>query len=226
MAATLTWSCKVLLLGERSTSGVVPGSLTSPVNLQWHGPLRWTLQQVRYRGFNRTSTPICMVLPTGQQERASRLAHPLWSARAIKSFSMAELEARKLKYPTTGTEALLMGILTEGTSHAAKFLRANGVSLFGVRDEVIKLLGKADMYYFSPEHPPLTEPAQKALDWALEEKEKIGEDGEVTTSHLLLGIWAQKESAGYQVLASLEITDNLMEQFALSERTSRNKVLG
>jgi hypothetical protein len=27
---------------------------------------------------------------------------------------MSELEARKLKYPTTGTEALLMGIMTEG----------------------------------------------------------------------------------------------------------------
>ena len=37
-----------------------------------------------------------------------------WSWRAIKSFAMAELEARKLKYPTTGTEALLMGILIEG----------------------------------------------------------------------------------------------------------------
>lgn len=37
-----------------------------------------------------------------------------WSWRAIKSFAMGELEARKLKYPTTGTEALLMGILIEG----------------------------------------------------------------------------------------------------------------
>ena len=34
--------------------------------------------------------------------------------RAIKAFGMAELEARKLKYPKTGTEALLMGILVEG----------------------------------------------------------------------------------------------------------------
>lgn len=38
-----------------------------------------------------------------------------WSARAIKSYAMAELEARKLKYPNTGTEALLMGILVEGS---------------------------------------------------------------------------------------------------------------
>lgn len=37
-----------------------------------------------------------------------------WSARAIKSYAMAELEARKIKFPNTGTEALLMGILVEG----------------------------------------------------------------------------------------------------------------
>ena len=37
-----------------------------------------------------------------------------WSARAIRSFGLGELEARKLKYPNTGTDALLMGILIEG----------------------------------------------------------------------------------------------------------------
>ena len=37
-----------------------------------------------------------------------------WSERAIKSYAMGELEARKLKYPNTGTEAILMGILVEG----------------------------------------------------------------------------------------------------------------
>ena len=63
---------------------------------------------------------------------------------------------------------------TKGTSEAAKFLRANGVTLFKVRDETVKLLGKSDMYFFSPEHPPLTEPAQRALDWAVDEKMKSG----------------------------------------------------
>ena len=37
-----------------------------------------------------------------------------WSSRAVRSFAMAELEARKMRYPTTGTEGLLMGILVEG----------------------------------------------------------------------------------------------------------------
>lgn len=37
-----------------------------------------------------------------------------WSLKGIKSFAMGELEARKLKFSTTGTEAILMGILVEG----------------------------------------------------------------------------------------------------------------
>ncbi|CAB4309598.1 unnamed protein product [Prunus armeniaca] len=41
----------------------------------------------------------------------------------------------------------------EGTSLAAKNLRANGITLFKVCEETIKLLGKADMWFFSPEHP-------------------------------------------------------------------------
>lgn len=61
-----------------------------------------------------------------------------------------------------------------GTSLASKFLRASGITLMKVREETIKLLGKADMFYFSPEHPPLTEEAQRALDWAIDKRIKSG----------------------------------------------------
>ncbi|KAK6947663.1 Clp, repeat (R) domain [Dillenia turbinata] len=135
-----------------------------------------------------------------------------WSRRAIKSFAMGELEARKLKYPNTGTEALLMGILVEGTNLAAKFLRANGITLLKVQEETVKLLGKGDMYFFSPEHPPLTEAAQRALDWAVDEKIRSGEGGEITTTHLLLGIWSEKDSPGYKILATLGFNDEKAEK--------------
>ncbi|KAJ4956801.1 hypothetical protein NE237_013584 [Protea cynaroides] len=155
-------------------------------------------------------------LPTAKPERFSSGNLPNWSSRAIKSFAMGELEARKLKYPTTGTEALLMGILVEGTSQAAKFLWNNGITLFKVREETIKLLGKADMYFFSPEHPPLTEPAQRALDWAVDEKLKSGESGEITTTHLLLGIWSEKESAGHKIMAAFGFDDEKAKELAKS----------
>lgn len=143
-------------------------------------------------------------LPTAKPERVSSAEKvPKWSSKAIKSFAMGELEARKLKYGTTGTEALILGILIEGTNQASKVLRANGITFLKVREETVKLLGKADMYYFSPEHPSLTEAAQRALDWAIDEKLKSGEDGEITTLHLLLGVWSEEESPGHKILATL-----------------------
>ncbi|XP_065029418.1 ATP-dependent Clp protease ATP-binding subunit CLPT1, chloroplastic-like isoform X5 [Musa acuminata AAA Group] len=165
----------------------------------------------------RSAASVVSILPTAKPERASAEKLPRWSLRAIKAFGMAELEARKLKYPKTGTEALLMGILVEGTSETAKFLRANGITVFKLREETVKLLGKSDMYFFSPEHPPLTEPAQRALDWAVDEKLKsAGEDGEITTAHLLLGIWSEKESAGHKILASLGFDDEKASELAKS----------
>ncbi|CAN6313411.1 unnamed protein product [Urochloa humidicola] len=146
-------------------------------------------------------------LPTTHPEVASGDKKIGWSSRAVRSFAMAELEARKMRYPTTGTEGLLMGILVEGTSGAAKLLRANGITLLKVREEAANVLGKSEMFYFSPMHPPLTEAAQRALDWAVNEKLKSGEDGKVTANHLLLGIWSDKESAGHKILASLGFDD-------------------
>ncbi|BBN69918.1 Double Clp-N motif protein [Prunus dulcis] len=136
-------------------------------------------------------------------DRNSTGKSPKWSARAIKSFAMGELEARKLKYPNTGTEALLMGILVEGTSLAANFLEL--MELHFSRFEM-KL----------PEHPPLTEPAQRALDWAVDQKLKSGENGEITVTHLLLGIWSEKESAGHKILASLGFDEEKAKELSKS----------
>lgn len=60
------------------------------------------------------------------------------------------------------------------TSPASNYLRANGITLFKVRDEIPKIIKKDDSFYFSPEHPPLTEEAQRALDWAVDQKLNSG----------------------------------------------------
>ncbi|KAM7525646.1 hypothetical protein LguiA_015548 [Lonicera macranthoides] len=147
---------------------------------------------------------ISFSLPTAKPERvaSSTGKFPKWSAKAIKAFQMAEVEASKITYTTLGTEALVMGILIEGTSLASNFLRANGIMLMKVREEFEKLFGKVKRTT-RLEHPPLTEAAQRALDWAIDEKIKSGDEGEITTSHLLLGVWYQEESPGHKVLAAL-----------------------
>ncbi|XP_048230538.1 ATP-dependent Clp protease ATP-binding subunit CLPT2, chloroplastic [Ricinus communis] len=154
------------------------------------------------------SATVLSSLPTANPERfVSADKVPKWSWRAIKAFAMSELEARKLKHANTGTESLLLGVLIEGTNLAAKYLWTNGITLLKVREEIVKLLGKADMYFFPPEQPPLTESAQKALDWAVDHKLKSGNTGEVTTTDLLLGIWSEVDSPGHKVLATLGFND-------------------
>ncbi|KAL0661327.1 hypothetical protein Bca4012_098164 [Brassica carinata] len=101
-----------------------------------------------------TSASTVFSVPTAQPENGSSSDKiPKWSARAIKSLAMGELEARKLKYPTTGTEIHGYFSRRYKAQLLSSFLRGNGVTLFKVREEIIKLLGKSDMYFFSPEHP-------------------------------------------------------------------------
>ncbi|CAN1265203.1 ATP-dependent Clp protease ATP-binding subunit CLPT2, chloroplastic [Linum perenne] len=135
-----------------------------------------------------------------------------WSCRTIRSYGLAELEARKLKYTETGTECLLLGILIEGTSSAAKFLRANGVTTYKFRDEVVNMLGRRYFLTETPEFPPPTEQALRALDKAIAEKLKSGSDGEITPSHLLRSIWSDPESVAHELLKTLGFTDEKMKQ--------------
>ncbi|KAG7552858.1 Clp N-terminal [Arabidopsis thaliana x Arabidopsis arenosa] len=190
--------------------GVVDSSLslTSPVSAL----------QINRRRIHKS---VISSLPTANPDlMVSDAKKPKWSWRAIKSFAMGELEARKLKYPNTGTEALLMGILIEGTSFTSKFLRANKITLYKVREETVKLLGKADMYFFSPEHPPLTEDAQRALDSAVDQNRKAGGIGEVMPAHILLGIWSEVESPGHKILANLGFTDEKSKELESFASTS------
>ena len=43
-----------------------------------------------------------------------------------------------------------------------------------------------------------------------------GEDGEITTTHLLLGIWSEVESAGHKILETLGFDDEKAKELAKS----------
>ncbi|KAK8480953.1 hypothetical protein V6N11_035368 [Hibiscus sabdariffa] len=46
----------------------------------------------------------------------------------------------------------------------------------------------------------------RALDWAVNQKLKPDDDGEVTT-HTLFGIWSEVESPGHTIMATLGLSD-------------------
>ncbi|WJX71611.1 ATP-dependent Clp protease ATP-binding subunit clpt1, chloroplastic, variant 2 [Trifolium repens] len=227
MASIPTFSSYSLLLKPNNTNTLFPNPNSSSSCTLSPSPLFRTkliLQRsISITNFSATSETVPFNLPTDPNPQSDELQkkpnsnpNPKWSARAIRSYAMAELEVRKIKYPKVGTESLLMGILIEGTSRAAKFLRANGITFLKVQEQTFELLGKSDYFFSSPVPPPLTEPLQKALDWAVNEKLKsdLGEEGETNVTHLLLGIWSQEESAGRKVLAALGFNDEKAEEIA------------
>jgi ATP-dependent Clp protease ATP-binding subunit ClpC len=64
-----------------------------------------------------------------------------YTSRAKKSLEFAMSEARSLHHGYVGTEHLLLGLMREERNIAAQSLAAMGLTVQGVRDEVLRLLG-------------------------------------------------------------------------------------
>ncbi|MBC7324426.1 MAG: ATP-dependent Clp protease ATP-binding subunit ClpC, partial [Moorella sp. (in: Bacteria)] len=65
---------------------------------------------------------------------------PRFTERANRVLRLAQEEARVLRHPAIGTEHILLGILREGDSVAARALTSLGVNVKAVRDEVRKII--------------------------------------------------------------------------------------
>jgi ATP-dependent Clp protease ATP-binding subunit ClpA len=65
-----------------------------------------------------------------------------FSDRARRAVSLAEREARQLGHPHIGSEHLVLGVLAEGDSQAARALVAHGATLDGARSKVAEAVGE------------------------------------------------------------------------------------
>lgn len=64
-----------------------------------------------------------------------------YTSRAKKVLELAISEARHLNHSYVGTEHLLLGLIAEGRGIAAQVLTSMGMTLIGLRHEVVRLLG-------------------------------------------------------------------------------------
>ena len=114
----------------------------------------------------------------------------------------AQEEARAMNYPAVGTEHLLLGILREGESVAARALTGMGVDLEKVREIVLRTL--------APGKDPvgneitITPRVKKVLALAQDEAVRWGVNY-IGTEHLLLGILREGEGVASQVLDELGV---------------------
>ncbi|MDN5361454.1 MAG: ATP-dependent Clp protease ATP-binding subunit ClpC [Moorella sp. (in: firmicutes)] len=133
-----------------------------------------------------------------------------FTERANRVLRLAQEEARALHHPAIGTEHILLGILREGDSVAARALMNLGVDVRAVRDEVRKVIrpGEAGL----SAEMGLTPRAKRVLELANEEARRQGVNY-VGTEHLLLGLLEEGEGLAAQILGGLGLSpDKIREQ--------------
>jgi ATP-dependent Clp protease ATP-binding subunit ClpC len=123
--------------------------------------------------------------------------------RARRVIVLAQEEARMLNHNYIGTEHVLLGLIHEGEGIAARALGSLGISLDSVRDEITEIIGQGQSVPAG--HIPFTPRAKKVLELSLRESIELGHNY-IGTEHLLLGLLAEGEGVGAQVLAKMGAT--------------------
>lgn len=122
--------------------------------------------------------------------------------RARRVVVLAQEEARNLEHNYIGTEHILLGLIREGEGVAAKALEMANITLEGVREQVIEIIGKGEND--SKDHIPFTPRAKKVLELSMREALQLGHNY-IGTEHILLGLIREGEGVANQVLTNLGV---------------------
>ena len=133
-----------------------------------------------------------------------------FTERARRSIVLAQEEAQRLGNNYIGTEHLLLGIISEGESVAAKVLENLDVSLKKVRQEVEAIAGKGGKSTL--EEMVFTPRAKRVIELAFEEARQLAHNY-IGTEHLLLGLVREGEGVAARVLSNLGVdTEKIRDQ--------------
>ena len=124
-----------------------------------------------------------------------------FSPRTERVLAFSEDEARRLGHGQVGTEHLVLGILVDGDSRAARALVASGATLGGCRSKVSESVVANPRITDGP--LPLTERANRALERA-ERLSLRRREPKVEPEHVLVSVLDVEGRAG-QVLRSLTV---------------------
>ena len=121
---------------------------------------------------------------------------------AIAVIMQAQEEARRLGHNFVGSEQLLLGIIKEGSSIAARVLSDFGINLTNARTEVESIIGRGSGN--GPAEIPFTPKVKQVFEQAFQEARKL-DHPYIEPEHLLLSLTQNLESVAYRVLSNLEI---------------------
>src|SRR5580693_4030938 len=117
--------------------------------------------------------------------------------RARHVVVLSQEEARRLKHNYIGTEHILLGLLGEPESIGYRILDSFGMSLDGVRQEVLAMIGEGQQEISS--HIPFTPRAKKTLELALREALQLHHNY-IGTEHILLGLIREGDGVAVQIM--------------------------
>ncbi len=121
--------------------------------------------------------------------------------KAIKSVVLAQEEARRMKQNLVGSEQVLLGLIAEQTSNAAKILTELGVKLQSARQVVEGLVGSGSDRV--PANIPFTPRAKRIFEQALEIARQQSHQS-ILPEHILLAM-TQEEGVATKVLSQLGV---------------------
>lgn len=125
-----------------------------------------------------------------------------FTERARKVVFYAQEEAQKFGEGYVSTEHLLLGLVRESDSVAARVLEKLGVSLNRIRSEVEKQLPRGDAR--PNQDMTLTPRAKRVIDLAYDEARNLN-NNYIGTEHLLLGLIREGDGLAGRVLSKLGV---------------------
>jgi ATP-dependent Clp protease ATP-binding subunit ClpA len=120
-----------------------------------------------------------------------------FTERARQVVVLAQEESRALKHTYIGTEHILLGLLREHEGAAAHVLHSLGVTIDGVREQVIEIVGHGEEP--TSGQIPFTPRAKKVLELSLRESLNLGHTY-IGTEHILLGLNRENEGVATHIL--------------------------
>jgi len=140
--------------------------------------------------------------------QGQNIAHALANEQPTLVDRMRE-EARKLGHNFIGTEQILLGILAEDTTVAAKSLKEARITIENAREAVEKIIGRGSGFVAS--EIPFTPRSKRVLELSWQEAREFGHSY-IGPEHLLLGLIRERDGVAIRVLENLGVDLKKLEK--------------
>jgi len=145
-----------------------------------------------------------------------------FTERARRVVFFAQEEAGRLGENYVSTEHLLLGLVRESDSVAARILERMGVSLGKIRSEIERQVARGDGRL--GQDMQLTPRAKRVIDLAYDEARQLN-NNYIGTEHLLLGLIREGDGLAGRVLAKLGVDIDRTRREVVSLQDGENQIV-